>query len=80
MEVRSIKNVDSETWKKFKLLAAKEGVSMASLLKNMIVGYQKKKSDVWGMVFENSGKLSDKEADDIEKITKDLRKEYGFRI
>ena len=80
MEVRSIKNVDSSTWKKFKSLANKEGVTMSALLRSMIKNYEKKKSDLWGIVFENSGKLTKNEGEKLEKDCKNLRKEKGFRV
>lgn len=80
MEIRSIKNVDNLTWKKFRVLAIQEGVSMASLLKKMVQTYEKKKSAVWGMIFEKSGSLSYKEAKEMEKGLNYLRKEKGFRI
>ena len=80
MEVRTIKNVDFGTWKNFKILAAREGVSMASLLKNMVKSYEKSKSDIWGIIFDREKTLSDKEAKDLESISYKLRKERGFRI
>ena len=57
MEVRTIKNVDAETWKKFKVLAVREGVSMSVLLRGLVNSYDRKKSSVWGKVFDKDNKL-----------------------
>jgi|APSaa5957512622_1039677.scaffolds.fasta_scaffold02473_5 hypothetical protein len=80
MEVRTIKNVDAETWKKFKVLAVREGVSMSVLLRGLVNSYDRKKSSVWGKVFDKDNKLKYGEAEDLEKISKKLRKERGFRV
>lgn len=68
-----------KTWLKFKSLAAKKRLTMGKLFGNMLEEYEKNAEKTWDIIL-NSGKvLSDKEADDIKKITLKLRKERGFR-
>jgi len=79
MEVRSIKNVDEETWKKFKELAIKNNLKMSLLLKMMVKQFEKQSGDFWEELFGRGKMLTDSEAEDIENITKKIRKEKGFR-
>ena len=39
----------------------------------------KKDKEFWDKILNSEKILSDKEADEIEKVTKALRKEHGFR-
>ena len=79
MSVKTVKDVDDETWRKLKILSAEEDIKMGTLIKNMTESYIKTKEDVWDRILAGEKILSDVEADDIEKITKKLRKERGFR-
>ena len=78
-EVKTIKGVDDETWVKFKMLAAAKRVTMGYLLTTMIKEYEKYANDVWDKILHSGKILSDNEAEDIEKITRKMRKERGFR-
>lgn len=77
--VKTIKGIDRETWLMFKEIAAKKGMKMGDLLASMIKEYERNAEEKWNLIL-NSGKiLSDKEAEDMLKIVKKLRKERGFR-
>ena len=78
-EVKTIKGVDTETWTDFKTLAAKKRVTMGKLLALMIMEYKKNSDDFWDSILKGEKILSDKEAEDMHKITRKLRKEWGFR-
>ena len=79
MTTRTIKDVDEETWRKLKALSAEEGEKMGQMIRTITDSYAEKKKSVWEDIL-NSGKiLSDKEADDMEKISRRMRKERGFR-
>lgn len=77
--VKTIKDVDEEAWLKFKSIAARNNVKMGNLFGKMVNDYKAESKKVWDKIL-NSGKiLSDKEAEDMEKFVKELRKEKGFR-
>lgn len=79
MEIKTIKDVDEETWSNFKALAAKNNLKMSLLLKMMINEFEKKSEVFWDKILKGGKKLSDKEAKDMLKIIEDSRKERGFR-
>ena len=79
METKSIKDVDEETWKDFRALAIKNNIKMSILLKLMVDEFEKNSKNLWREVLSKKRSLTDKEADDIEKIVKKMRKEKGFR-
>jgi hypothetical protein len=79
METKCIKDIDEETWREFKSLAAKNNLRMAGLLKVMVKEFEKNNTKFWDNILNNKKILTDKEAEDLEKITKKGRKEKGFR-
>ena len=79
MEVKTIKNVDEETWREFKTLAVKNNVKMSSLLRIMIKEFEKNNKDFWDEILNGEKLMSDKEAEEMKVITMKLRKERGFR-
>ncbi len=80
MEVRTIKGIGREKWRKFKELAFRKEVSMGKMFEILIEDFSKKRNDVWDEILDGEKILSDKEAKDLEKEVKKLRKEKGFRI
>lgn len=79
METKCIKNIEEETWKEFKTLAIKYNLNMGELLKRMIIKFNNNDKDLWNNILNRKKILSEKEAEDIEKITRKIRKERGFR-
>ena len=79
MEVKTIKDVDEETWREFKAIAAKNNVRMSSLLKIMIKEFEKNSKDFWNEILNGEKLMSDKEAEEMKILTIKLRKEKGFR-
>ena len=79
METKCIKYVDEETWKKFKSLAEKNKMNMSVLLRIMVNEFEKNSKDFWKEILTGNKLLTDEEADDMIKITKEFRKERGFR-
>ena len=77
--LKTIKAVDEETWVKFKILATKERQTMGKLLATMVREHEKRAQNVWDTIFHSGKILSDKEAEDMHKIVRKLRKERGFR-
>lgn len=80
MAVKTIKDVDDETWYKFKQLSVKNRVPMGKLMRSMVETYERKAEDVWNNILNGKKILSDKEADEMEKKLFKIRKEYGFRV
>ena len=80
MEIKTIKGIDEETWKNFKILAVENNLKMPLLLKMMINEFKKNSNDFWKKILNNEKNLDDSEARDMLKISFDLRKEKGFRI
>ena len=79
MEVKTIKGIDEETWMKFKILAAKKKITMGRLLGNMVETYERDAEDVWDEILNGKRILSDKEAEEMHKITRKIRKESWVR-
>ena len=79
METKCIKYVDEETWREFKILAAKNNLKMAALLKIMINEFEKNNRKFWDEILYGEKLMTDKEAEEMKKITKKIRKERGFR-
>jgi hypothetical protein len=83
METKCIKNVDEETWKKFKAMSVEYNMNMSELLKNMINEQKKKvKKDnkrFWNEILNHKKTLDENEAKVMEEFTRKLREERGFR-
>ena len=75
-----MKGVRRDKWLKFKELAAKKGVTMGNLFENMVEIYSKKSDEFWDEILSGEKRISDKEAKEMHKIVRGLRKEKGFRI
>ena len=75
MEVKTIKDVNGETWREFKAIAAKNNVRMSSLLKIMIKEFEKNSKDFWNEILNGEKLMSDKEAEQMKILTIKLRKE-----
>ncbi|MBI2564410.1 hypothetical protein HYV79_00265 [Candidatus Woesearchaeota archaeon] len=80
MTLKTIKNVDEETWYRFKTLAVKNKLVMGKLLEKMIISYESESNKFWKEVLEGDKILSDKEAKDLSEDLEKLRKEHGFRL
>ncbi len=78
-DIRTIKGVNREVWLRFKELAAKKGMKMGDLFENMVKEHSKKSDDFWSEILSGEKRLTDKEAEDMNKTVKKLRKEWGFR-
>ncbi len=79
MRVRTIKNVDDETWKLIRTIARREKLKMSDLLKDMAREYTAKPSAAWSKILNVKPILTSKEANEMKKIVKEIRHEYGFR-
>ena len=78
-EVKTIKGIDAETCLKFKLLAIKRRTTMGELFETMLKEYEKNASYFWKDILKGERIISDKEAEEMHKISRKIRKEWGFR-
>ena len=76
--VRTIKNVDEDTWNELKFISKRNKMHMGKTIKLMINEY-KNRNKFWDNVLNNKKILSDKEAEDMIESAKEIRKEKGFR-
>ena len=76
---KTIKGVNEESWAEFKSLAAKDRIDMGKVFERMLEEYKKRSEDAWNAVLKGGRILSEKEAKEMEKITKRTRQELGFR-
>jgi len=79
MKVRTIKNVDDETWKIFKQAAAKKNVKIGTLLRYVAKELEKSELKTLSSYIPKNPILSEAEARELEQRVKEIRKEYGFR-
>ena len=77
--VKTIKGVDVETWVEFKALATKKCISMGKLLAIMIHEYKRSSDEFWKDILKGEKIISDKDAEEMHKVSRKLRKEWGFR-
>ena len=80
MVLKTIRDVDERTWSQLKSLAAEHRVTLGILLKMMVENYKRKSSESWDQILNGKKTLSESEATILEKTTKELRKEKGWRI
>jgi len=79
MKVRTIKDVDEETWKTIREMARREKLKMATLLREMAKEYRSKPSAAWNRILNTKPMLTKKEAAAMLKTVAKLRKESGYR-
>ena len=77
--VKTLKGVNEESWAEFKSLAVRNRTNMGKLFERMLEEYKRKSEENWSIILSGKKILSDKEAEDMLKIVKESRKEYGFR-
>jgi len=77
--VKTIKGINEDAWSSFKSIAAKNNMKMGKLFEEMLDRYKQDSKRFWDEILNGEKILSDKEAEDIEKSIKKLRKEKGFR-
>lgn len=79
MEVKTIKNVDKQTWNNFRVMAVENNLKMSMLLKLMINEFKKNSETFWSQILKSEKNLSVSEAGRMMKIVEASRKERGFR-
>jgi predicted DNA-binding ribbon-helix-helix protein len=79
MRVRTIKNVDDETWKLIRSIARREKLKMGVLLKEMVNEHKTKPSKAWSAILNVKPLLSEREATAMLKTVAKIRKESGYR-
>ncbi len=80
MESKTIKGISKERWILFKTLATKKNLTLGRLFEIMVEEYAKRADFVWRKILSGEKIISDREAKELEKITRKVRKEAGFRI
>ncbi len=76
--IKTIKDVDEDTWGELKLISKKNKMKMGKTIRLLIHNY-KNRSNLWDEILHHEKILSDEEAEAILKDIKELRKEKGFR-
>ncbi len=76
--VKTIKDVDEDSWSEFKELASKNNMNMGKFFVEVVNSY-KKNENTWKELLNGPKLLSDKEADEMMEIVANMRKEHGFR-
>ena len=79
MALKTIKNVDEETWHRFKMLSVKNKTPMGILLKKMISNYELESRNFWKNVLSGEKILSEKDVAEIKEDTKWIKEDWGFR-
>ena len=79
MSVKTIKNVDEQTWQMLKEMAKNRKLKMGSLLREIASEYKKKPSDSWKKILNTKPSMTLKEAEIMLAALAKIRKEYGYR-
>jgi len=77
--VKTIKDVDEDTWLEFKSIAVRNKMTMGKLFVDMVEEYKKKTKEFWDDILKGPAVISDEEARAMEETISRIRKEYGFR-
>jgi hypothetical protein len=80
MEIKTIKGISREKWRRFKEIAAKKDLSLGSMFEVMLEEFSRRGDGVWDIILSGEKIISDKEAEELTREIKRLRKERGFRI
>ncbi len=78
MKIKTIKDVDEETWRILKDLSSKRKLKMGSVLKYAVREYAKKAGKRAGII-PSKPILTDKEAEEMLRLVQRMRKESGYR-
>lgn len=78
-EIKTIKGVSDETWAEFKSMAARHEQSMGSFFDILVAFYKQKSKSFWDEILEHKPILSEKEAEELSRYTKAIRKERWFK-
>lgn len=78
-KIRTIRNVDSESWDELRLLATRYKTPLGLLLMRMIKTYKRETEKGWRNILSYKKILTDKEADEMLLKVKSMRSEMGFR-
>lgn len=79
VNVKTIKDVDEETWSEFKSLAARNKLKMGTFFKLIIKEHEKSSQGFWENLLKGEKIFTDKEAEEMKETVKKIRNEYGFR-
>ena len=79
MEIKTIKGISEEKWMKLKILAARKRMPMGKIVEDMIDHYEKHSNKIWDKILYGEKIISDKEAEELHKLTKKIRKESWVR-
>ena len=79
MALKTIKNVEEETWHEFKTLTVRSHLTMGELLKKMLESYESNSKNFWNEILAGNKILSDKDVEEIKSDIKLIREEHGFR-
>jgi hypothetical protein len=77
--VKTIKDVNEDTWLEFKSMAARNKMKMGKLFEDMVDDYKKETKKFWDDILKGPPTISEGEAKAMEETVKEIRKEYGFR-
>lgn len=77
-EVKTIKDIDNDTWSEFKKLAARNDEKLGPFFKTLVKEYKKESTAFWSGILENEKILSEKEARDLKAEVGRLRKIFDF--
>lgn len=77
----TIKKVDKESWKTFKIEATKHDMQLGEFFSKLILEHKEKEAENnWDDILESRKILTRKQADEMKKHTEEFRKGFEFRI
>lgn len=79
MPTKTIKDVNEKTWRKLRMLSTEYNLPMGKLIEKITEDYEARNRDFWNSILKGEKILSDKEAEEMLVVVRELRKERGFR-
>ena len=77
----TIKKVDRESWKTFKIEATKHEMQLGEFFSRLVKEHKEKEAENnWDDILESKKILTRKQAEEIKKYTEEFRKGFEFRI
>ena len=78
-EIKTIKDIDNETWNKFKEFASKQDLNLGEFFKTMVNEHERNSQSFWDAILKGKKIITEAEAKELKVATQRIRKEYGFR-
>jgi hypothetical protein len=80
MGTKTMKGVQEDVWTEFRSLAVKNRMKTGQFFEKLVKSYKEDNDIFWKDILSGEKIITDKEAKEMHKVVKDMRKEWGYRL